>query len=810
MRLGRWICVAVLLAGPLWTAAALGEPLGEPLEALEQQLRGEPFSVSADSLHYDMERELYVARGNVRIDQTGRSLHADWAAFNRRTGRGVASGAVRLVSEGDEVRADFVEFDLEVREGQVRGGVFESESSHFRASAAEISKLGDDHYHFREGRFTSCRCEDHDCPEPWAIAAEEADLEVEGYATAKNARFEVFDVPVLWLPWAVFPVKSERQTGFLFPEFSLGGFDAFDIGLPFFWAPREELGLVVTPRYSTDWGFGGAAALDYAPGPDSYGELLGAFYYDQEIDPDTPSTPYERSRWSASGAQHVALPGALALRSDLRFASDNDMPFDYEELSEHRNDRFLDSRASLARRFGGLEQAGASVGAGFVDDLQSPDGLDRDPYLLQRWPDAKLDLLPTALAGLSWLAPSLDVDYAWFQARESARGELPAAVAGPRGVFLDTGIDALPSLGPGDREPQPRAGGPVADPHGDDFALTGGPEGDGRFQEGEPLADRGHRLLLHPRLATPLAWRGVQLVPEVGWHQTLYDTRRTGSRSRGFLTTRADLSTRLRRDFGRFVHVLEPQLGYALALASSQSKNTLFVPGTATPQGRLRALELDSVTRDDADRIPRAQQLSAGAANRFYDGEGALRADFRLLGLYDFEASAFDAVILDGHAFPAERVDLRFHLDFDPDRGRVDEGLFAARGQAIQGLALEGAYRWVRDIPRFFEDFASGDRFDEDEVFRHIHQLETGFELDLSERWALRYRLAYSIEGDRLLANRGTLEYFSACGCWSLALEVRQDRTRGVDSALTLRLLGLGGDWEPRGPGLLDALRGLW
>ena len=810
MRLGSGVGVAVVGIALLWAVAAWSEPL----EGLEEQLRAEPFTLSADSLHYEMDRELYVARGNVRIEQNDRRLRADWAAFNRRTGRGVASGSVELSEAGDVVSADFVEFQLERLEGEIRGGRFESESSHFRAEAASIRKLGDRHYSFQQGRFTTCRCEEGEeldpCDpdgqvDPWAITAEEAELEVEGYATARDARFEVLGVPVAWLPWAAFPVKNERQTGLLVPELSFSSFNGFEIGLPWFWAPRDEIGLVLTPRYSTDWGFGAAAALDYAAGPRSGGELVAAYYHDEDIDPDTPDTPYGRDRWNSTGSQHWVLPGDVEVRAVHRLASDNDMPFDFGELEEFRNDRFLVSQASVSGAAGGLEQAGASLGARFVDDLQSPDDLDRDRFLLQRWPEVKLDLLPTGWAGLAGLVPSLDVDYAWFQARDSARGELPGAVAGAGGIFLDTGIDALPNSD----EPQPGLV-PVADPHGDDFGPLGGSEGDGLFQEGEPLADRGQRLLLHPRLALPVEWAGLQLVPEVGWHQTFYDTRRRGSRERGFLTARADLSTRLRRDFGAFVHVLEPQLGYALAWSRFQGRNTIFVPGTAVPQGRLRALELDSVTRDDADRIPRAQLLRAGAANRFYGSGGELWADVSLHALYDFEENALDALIVDGRAFPSEAVELQFHLDVDPERGSVDEGLLAARTEVAAGLTLHGAYRWVDEIPAFFEDFISGDRFDEDGSFRHINQAEAGFDVDLTRHWSLRYRLAHSFDDSRVLANKGGLEYFSGCGCWAVALTVSQDRTRDVDAALEVKLLGLGGDWEPRGPGLLDALGTLW
>src|SRR5258707_9887139 len=103
-----WIAaLAVLLAH-----AALGDTPTN-LSELSEQLKQEPFELTADSLHYDIARELYIGRGNVVIRQSGRTLRADWVAFNRKTGAGVASGKVQLEDSGDVVQADFVEFELE-------------------------------------------------------------------------------------------------------------------------------------------------------------------------------------------------------------------------------------------------------------------------------------------------------------------------------------------------------------------------------------------------------------------------------------------------------------------------------------------------------------------------------------------------------------------------------------------------------------------------------------------------------------------------------------------------------------------------
>jgi len=817
--------IAALVAGAACAAAA--QPR-ERLDDLAEQVRSRPFELTADAIEVDLDRELYVARGNVRIVQEERTLRADWAAFNRRTGAGVASGDVELVERGEVLRAQFVEFDIDDFRGVIHQGSFESESTPFRARGAEIAKTGENTYTFKDGAFTTCRCPDADDTDPWTIRASEADLEVEGYGTVRNATFDVLGVPVAWIPWIVLPLKSERQSGLLFPELSLSSFSGFEVGLPFFWALHEQAGLVLTPRYSVQRGFGGAASFDYVLGEESEGETTAAYTRDQDIDADTRADPYGRDRWSLHGAHDLHAPGGLRLLTDYRLASDNDVPFDFDELGEHRSDRFLESEASVTRGFGDLGRLGLGVGATFADDLQNPDDLDRDRFLIQRWPTASATLLPGGIPGVSALVPALDVEYAWFQARERAADVYPAAPTGPRGLFLDTGIDGVPNAQERvnafrieqetgfDFATLPPAVFDPADPHGDAAALVpGGSEGDGVFQEGEPLADSGHRLLLHPRLAVPLAWRGISVVPEVGWHQSLYETRLRDFEQRGFLTTRVEASTRFTGRLGGWLHLLEPQVGYALATAGSQSDNPLFVPDTAAPLDRVRALDLDAVTRDPADRIARASQLTFGFGNRLFgaggdDPEPRLRVDATLLGLYDFHADRLAALILDGRAWPAERTELRFHADLDPDRGRFDEVLGEASWAHPAGVELSASYRYAREIPLFFEDFLVGDRFDDREDLDHIHQVNAAVGLALTEQWSLRYRAFYAIEQDLLLANQGLVEYLSRCGCWAVGLQLSQDRNRGFDVRLQYRLVGLGGEPDRRGPGLLDGLGGLW
>jgi hypothetical protein len=556
--------------------------------------------------------------------------------------------------------------------------------------------------------------------------------------------------------------------------------------------------LTLTPGYYSKRGFKGDADLEYVFGEQSWGNLSGSFAYDEDIDPDSDDEPFDRERWMLLGEQDWFGPADLRFQTRFEFASDNQVPIDFEELRHHRAARFLESSAALGRSFGGAGRYGLAASATFYDDLQNPDDLDRDDHVLQRLPAAHAAVLPGPLPFVPLLVPSLDADYAWFQPLEDDLDPLEAGLVAGRGSFLDTGVDGVAN---GFERP------PGADPHLDNFATTpGGTEGDGFFQEGERLLDEGHRLVLHPKLGVPLhVGPFAELYSEVGWHQTLYQTREHDFDERGFLTARVDARTRLRGTLGDdWVHVLEPRAGWALAWTHGQRGNPLFVPGTALPQDRLRALDLDNVTRDSADRIPRANLVSAGFSNRFHHREGRLAADLTLLGVYDFEESEFSSVVLDAQARPGLGLRGRFQLAFDPDEARVDEGLAGLVWRHPKGHGIGVGYRYLRDIPETFEAFQTGDRFEDFEAFDEVNQFDAAARVELTERWSIAYRLAYSFERDITLANEAIIEYFSRCECWALGLELSSDRASEVEVKLLYRLVGLGRDEPLTSRGFLD------
>ncbi len=807
-------CAGFAIALSIWTALPAGVRAQEPRPK-------EPVEVQADRLEYERERNVYVASGNVVIEQPGRKLTADWVTFNPDTHKGVASGHVVITEAGDQLRADFLHFDVETLEGVVYQGNLDSSASRFRLTGEEVRRTGPETYEFREGSFTTCRCPEPG-RDPWMIRADRAELEFEGYGTARNTTFEILGVPVVWLPWMIYPLKRERQTGVLFPEIGGSSRTGFDVGLPFFWAARDDVNVLVTPHWLSRRGFKPNVGVEYVYGEHSFGELYGTFIHDLDVDPDDPDTRFDDDRWGGRALHDhwLSESGEGRIKVDATVLSDNMFSFDFDDFSVVRKDRFVESRAfytDLIDPFGPLPDLGIAGSFFYADDQQNPDDQDRDRLLLQRLPHLQTSLPPAPLTLFGrTLAPSFDVAYTYFHSRSDVDDVYPQpSITGGEliqgdDLFADTGIDSVPD---GD-ERNPQGDKTPADENRDD-AGTGASdtifdsEGNGVFDEGELLADRGHRALVNPRLALPLRLGDlVNVQPELGYHGTFYTTSAQSLQGRHLFTAQLDLSTQLRRTLGlpfgggQGVHIVEPHLRWTGLTHADQEDAPLFVPSPLVPQTRVRQLDLFNVTRDPADRLESVDAITLGFANRIYGGLGGvsrLFADLVVSSQYEFHADEGVApVYLDGTLFPAQNWRSRVIFGYDFDESRVSETLLSFGWFSPAGHDLDLRYRYLREIPRFFEDFRSADeRFDAfNAEFDRVNQISVNVRAAITRQWAITYSGVQSLEQSLSLSNTGGVEYISRCRCWAFRVELGDDRQRGVQVNLAYTVLGLGKEAE--------------
>jgi lipopolysaccharide assembly outer membrane protein LptD (OstA) len=751
----------------------------------------EPFEISADRITYDGERDLYVAEGHVRVDQVGRRLKARWVAFSTSTRIGVAEGEVDLEDGEDRLRAEFMVFDVDTLRGMLFQGSMNSGDSGFKVRAKELIRTGENTFTVRDGVFTTCRCEPGERL-PWEIHAQKADVELGGYGTITNSTFNVLGVPVLWIPWAFFPMKSDRETGLLLPEISFGGRSGSSVGLPFFWAARPQLNVTLTPHYFSKRGYKQDVEFEYVLGERSEGELFLSGVLDDSS--HEGGDTFRRRRWAILWEHDQELPAKWRWQTDLNLSSDNLYAADFLELREYKAFRFLESTSNVARNFGSTGGFGAMFGARYADELQGSSLIDRDRVLLQRWAEARADIAPGTLRGPYGIEARVDLEYIYFGSYRQSEDELGnlggtglAPLVDLDGRFADVGLDGRVSV-----------------------PSTLG-EGDMLFQPGEPIIERGSRMILHPRISKRFRLGGLaEFTPEVGWQQTLYRTNAQDFAERGLFTARGDLRSRLFRDyFGvgnhRAVrHVIEPRLSWAFVSAEGQKDNPLFVPRGSVAQSRLRAFSLENVTRNPSDRIDNVNQLVLSLGQRMFvrnrPGSAAkLRAEL-LAGVdWDFTGQGgLGNLYLEGRLFPARILRAHARGAFDLQDSSLEEGEVGADlripgvSRFVRRASVGATYRYRRDLPRFAESVrgrsditGTGDT--------RLSQLDGIASVELTERLRLRYRATYSfVDGGDFIRSRGALDYVSKCRCWGIGLSAYEERDQNYGGGIEIRILGLG------------------
>ncbi|MFP6656285.1 MAG: LPS assembly protein LptD, partial [Myxococcota bacterium] len=675
----------------------------------------------------------------------------------------------------------------------LRGMLFQAAiapgDSGFRVRAKELVRTGRNTFTVTDGIFSTCRCEPGERL-PWEIRSKTAEVDLESYGVVRNSSFNVLGVPILWVPWAFFPIESERETGLLLPTIAFGGRGGTHLGVPFFWAALPQLNVTLTSHFYSERGFKQDVELEYVFGAESEGRLLLAgLAKDREA---VPGGTFERERWAVLWEHDQALPAQWRWQSDLKISSDNLYPDDFIELRPLRTFRFIESTTNVARSFGASGGYGAMLGARYADDNQGASFRDHDQLILQRWAEVRADMLPGTIRGAFGIESSVDVAMIHFSSSRRSEDELrllaPSAPAGLRGDgrFADFGYDG--NFG------QPGRGG----------------EGDGLFQPGEPLLDRGTRIVIHPRIARRFRIAGVaDFLPEIGWQETLYRTNTQQFAERGLLTARFDLRSRLSRDYfgagGRALrHVLEPRLGWALVSQRQQKQNPLLVPRGSVGQSRLRALSLENVTRDPADRIEEVNQLVLSLGQRFYvrpRARAASRLRAELLTAVDFDFAGnggLGKLYLEGRLFPGSRISSRIRSAFNPQTGAVDEGEIGFRWRVpgveplVRRLTIGTKYRYRHELPRFAER-VRGSSSGAGTADTELNQLDLNATIELTERIRVRLRGTYSFaEGSRLIRSGGVLDYVSKCRCWGVGLNLFQEREEGVGAGVEIRILGLG------------------
>ncbi len=224
--------------------------------ALDGAQDQEPVDLQADELYYDEGGQVITARGHVVLKQAGRTLTAEEVSYNLAQDKVVGRGSVSLTDiNGDVHLADEVEFEDQLKDGFVEGlQSFLVDGSRF--SAREGERRNATKTIMRGARYTPCEpcMEDLDADPVWQIkAAKVTHDEIEHRISYTHARFEVYGVPVAYVPYFSHADGTiDRKSGFLAPSLGyksdLGGM----LDMKYYWAIAPDKDATLGAIFYTD------------------------------------------------------------------------------------------------------------------------------------------------------------------------------------------------------------------------------------------------------------------------------------------------------------------------------------------------------------------------------------------------------------------------------------------------------------------------------------------------------------------------------------------------------------------------------
>jgi LPS-assembly protein len=368
--------------------------------------------ISADSTMRDNEKDTAELEGNVQIISGAQHIKADKAIVFLRKKNVQLYGHVEITSAKNRIVGDQVFLDYENNTGVIYNGLVTSGNVVFSGDVLE--KTGESEFFVNHADYTSCT----NCPSTWSFNGTTIRAELGGYAYIKNAVLRIADIPIFWLPYLVVPLKSDRQTGLLTPEFESSNNGGFAIAQPFFWAINRSSDATATVKNYDYRGLKLLGEYRYVLNDNSKGSLEFASIYDRAFgvdprlnnyrDPSQSGQPIER--WFTRYEHYYEMPDNIIQRADVNLASDLQYPKDFPLETLNFGDPAMENRFSFTKNT--KDQVFFVDSSYYVNMLQG-DPLSGNDNAVHRLPELHFSQVEKNI-GHSDFIYNIDLDYVNF------------------------------------------------------------------------------------------------------------------------------------------------------------------------------------------------------------------------------------------------------------------------------------------------------------------------------------------------------------------------------------------------------------
>ena len=211
-----------------------------------------PLRVTANSTKASSDK-IAVLEGDVQISQGSRQIKSDFATIDQNAQKVTLKGNVEFREPGILLKGEDAGIDVANSNVTINNATYVIHQASIRGAAKKLSKSDQGNIIIDEASYSTCEPGDSS----WQLITKQIEIDQKsGWATIKNARFEIKDIPIFYFPYIKFPIDDRRSSGLLIPDIDINQDNGLDIAQPIYWNIAENYDSTISPRYIQHRGFG--------------------------------------------------------------------------------------------------------------------------------------------------------------------------------------------------------------------------------------------------------------------------------------------------------------------------------------------------------------------------------------------------------------------------------------------------------------------------------------------------------------------------------------------------------------------------
>lgn len=212
---------------------------------------GQKINVLSDKAFRKSHDNEFEAIGNVVITHMKNAIYGEKAKLSFNTGDTLVEGNVRFISPGFTLYGTKLQYNFLTREVNLINARILADS--YSIVGKKIVQTSPSEIVAEDAEYTTCK----DCPESWSVFGNNIKITLGKYVRIKHAFIKMNGVIAMYIPYIVFPIKQNRESGLLFPTLSYKNDEGLRFQQPYFWAINDYMDMTFSPSVFGNRGYGG-------------------------------------------------------------------------------------------------------------------------------------------------------------------------------------------------------------------------------------------------------------------------------------------------------------------------------------------------------------------------------------------------------------------------------------------------------------------------------------------------------------------------------------------------------------------------